>query len=81
VSGPGDRAPAPPPAVSRRLSGVLRCLCDGARLMVGVPRYEDYLSHMAEQHPGKPVMTYAEFFRDRQVARYAGTGGGGLRCC
>jgi uncharacterized short protein YbdD (DUF466 family) len=78
MSGPGG--PAPPAAAPWRLSGMLRCLCDGARLMVGVPRYEDYLAHMAERHPGRPAMTYAEFFRDRQAARYGG-GGGGLRCC
>ena len=70
--------PAPAGAAPRRLGGILRCLCDGARLMVGVPRYEDYLAHMARNHPGKPVMTYADFIRDRQVARY---GGSGLRCC
>lgn len=55
-----------------------RCLCDGARLMVGQPSYEAYLAHMARAHPDRRPMTAAEFFRDRQQARY---GGGGMRCC
>jgi len=42
-----------------------------ARLMVGVPDYETYVAHRRENHPGLPVMTYGEFFRERQEARYA----------
>lgn len=57
-----------------------RCLCDGARLMVGVPNYETYVAHMAQTHPDRPPMSRAEFFRDRQDARYGG-GKGGFRCC
>ena len=57
-----------------------RCLCDGARLMVGVPNYETYVAHMAATHPGQAPMTRTEFFRDRQDARYGG-GKGGFRCC
>ena len=59
----------------------IACLCDGARLIVGVPRYEDYVAHMARTHPDQAPMSYAEFFRDRQAARYGGAKGGGLRCC
>ncbi|MGV2470168.1 YbdD/YjiX family protein, partial [Bacillus subtilis] len=29
----------------------------------------------------KPMMTYKEFFRERQDARYGGSGKGGFRCC
>jgi uncharacterized short protein YbdD (DUF466 family) len=54
----------------------LRC----ARLMVGQPDYEVYVQHMRRAHPDRPVMSYAEFFRDRQEARYGGKGGSG-RCC
>jgi len=68
------------PAAQVHLSGLLRCLCDGARLMVGVPPYENYLAHMARHHPTEPVMTYPEFIRNRQDARFGG-GSGGLRCC
>jgi uncharacterized short protein YbdD (DUF466 family) len=50
-----------------------------ARLMVGVPDYETYVEHRRASHPGEPVMTYEEFFRERQDARY---GKGKLnRCC
>jgi len=59
----------------------LRCLCDGARLMVGQPSYEAYVAHLAELHPDLPPMTPAEFFRDREAARYGGGGKGGFRCC
>jgi uncharacterized short protein YbdD (DUF466 family) len=72
---------AAPVAPRARVSAFLRCVCDGARLMVGVPSYEAYVEHMRRAHPDKPAMTYAEFFRDRQDARYGGGGGGGLRCC
>ena len=43
-----------------------------ARLMVGLPDYDVYLTHMQEQHPDKTAMTYEEFFRERQDARYGG---------
>jgi uncharacterized short protein YbdD (DUF466 family) len=48
------------------------------RSMVGLPDYNGYVAHMHANHPGKPVMTYEEFFRNRQEARY---GGGAGRCC
>jgi uncharacterized short protein YbdD (DUF466 family) len=51
-----------------------------SRLMVGIPDYDAYVAHRMVQHPDLPVMTYEEFFRDRQMARYGG-GGGTIRCC
>ncbi|WP_332767576.1 YbdD/YjiX family protein [Phenylobacterium sp.] len=57
-----------------------RCVCEGARLMVGVPDYQAYCAHVARSHPNAPPMTSAEFFRDRQDARYRGDQGG-FRCC
>lgn len=59
----------------------LRCLCDGAKLMVGQPSYEAYVQHMARTHPGTPPMTRTEFFRDREAARFGVRAGGGFRCC
>ena len=56
-----------------------RYLAQGLRLMVGVPDYEAYRDHMTTQHPEAPVMSYEEFFRERQQARYAGGRAG--RCC
>jgi len=58
----------------------LRCACETARLMVGVPDYETYVAHVARTHPGQAPMSYAEFFKDRQDARF-GAKGGGFRCC
>jgi uncharacterized short protein YbdD (DUF466 family) len=40
-----------------------------------------YAEHMRRNHPDRPVMSYAEFFRERQNARYGGDGRGGFRCC
>jgi uncharacterized short protein YbdD (DUF466 family) len=42
-----------------------------ARLLIGIPDYDTYVAHRRRRHPGEPVMTYEEFFRDRQAARYA----------
>ncbi|AVS86091.1 DUF466 domain-containing protein [Paracidovorax avenae] len=57
-----------------------RYLAQSLRLMVGLPDYDAYLTHQERTHPGEPVMSYAEFFRDRQDARYGGKGRIG-RCC
>lgn len=48
--------------------------------MVGVPDYDRYVAHRREHHPGEPVMSYEDFFRERQGNRYA-TGKGNLRGC
>ncbi|SFW13587.1 YbdD/YjiX family protein [Nitrosovibrio sp. Nv17] len=56
----------------------VRRLRQGMRLMVGVPRYDAYVEHMRTTHPDRPVMSYPEFFRERQEARYNGKVG---RCC
>ena len=51
-----------------------------ARLMVGIPDYQTYVEHRRARHPNEPIMSYQEFFRDRQEARYA-TGNGRFRGC
>jgi uncharacterized short protein YbdD (DUF466 family) len=48
-----------------------------ARLMVGVPDYENYLRHRAEAHPGEKVMSRGEFCAERAEKRF----GGVSRCC
>jgi uncharacterized short protein YbdD (DUF466 family) len=48
-------------------------------LMIGIPDYERYVRHAKEHHPDQPVMTYEEFFKNRQDCRY-GDGRMG-RCC
>ena len=52
-----------------------------ARLMIGVPDYDTYVAHRRAHHPGEPVMSYAEFFRERQRARYGCERGRISRCC
>jgi len=64
-----------------RFAELVRCVCDGARLMVGFPDYDTYVEHMRRTHPGAAVMTYPEFFRERQNARYGADGRKGFRCC
>jgi uncharacterized short protein YbdD (DUF466 family) len=56
-------------------------LKDTGRLMIGVPCYDTYVAHRLANHPDEPIMTYEEFFRDRQNARYGVKGGGMNRCC
>jgi uncharacterized short protein YbdD (DUF466 family) len=51
-----------------------------ARLMVGIPDYQTYVVHRRQMHPDQPIMTYEEFFVERQNARYA-FGKGRFRCC
>lgn len=52
-----------------------------ARLMVGVPEYQTYVDRHRISHPGKPVMTYQEFFKERQSVRYTITKGRFKGCC
>ena len=52
-----------------------------ARLMVGIPDYQTYVEHRRTLHPDLSVMTYEEFFRERQNARYAVEKGRFRGCC
>lgn len=52
-----------------------------ARMLIGLPDYDNYVQHMRRCHPEQPVMSYETFFRERQQARYGGNGKGGMRCC
>ncbi|MBZ2206985.1 YbdD/YjiX family protein [Massilia sp. RP-1-19] len=62
-----------------KLAQAGRYLGQSMRLMVGLPEYDTYVSHMETTHPGQPMMTYEEFFRERQEARYGSARSGG--CC
>jgi uncharacterized short protein YbdD (DUF466 family) len=55
-----------------------RSVAQSLRLMVGLPDYDTYLSHMERTHPGQTPMSYEAFFRERLEARY---GSGRGRCC
>ena len=64
--------------MSNALSRIWQRLVQTARLSCGVPDYDVYVAHLRSHHPELKIPTYAEFFRERQTARYKGTGG---RCC
>ena len=59
---------------------LLRRLRETLRLMVGVPDYDAYVAHRRDRHAGETVMSYEEFFRERQDSRYA-VGRGKIRGC
>ena len=71
--------------MSGSLTARARFVCDRvaetARLMVGVPDYPTYVAHRKANHPGEPIMTYEEFFRERQSARYDVRKGRLRGCC
>jgi len=69
------------PPLNERFAALTKCICQGARLMVGLPDYDIYVEHMRRAHPGAVVMSYAEFFRERQNARSGADGRKGFRCC
>jgi uncharacterized short protein YbdD (DUF466 family) len=48
-----------------------------ARRIIGIPDYGAYVAHLRMRHPDRPIPTRAEFFAERQRARYRGGG----RCC
>ena len=66
-------------ALLRRVRTGWRWAVQTARLCCGVPDYDAYVRHLRAHHPERTVPSYAEFFRERQAARYSGGGGG--RCC
>ncbi len=71
--------------MSESLAARARFVCDRvaetARLMVGVPDYPTYVAHRKVNHPDEPIMTYEEFFRERQQARYDVSKGRLRGCC
>lgn len=66
-------------ALKRSLGAGSRYLGQTMRLMVGMPDYDRYVAHVQRVHPGQAPMSYEEFFRNRQDARYGGRGRMG--CC
>lgn len=60
------------------LTAAWRRAVQTARLAIGVPDYDTYVRHLREHHPERPLMSYPEFFNERQQARY---GKGRARCC
>lgn len=64
----------------KNFTRTIRHLSQSLRLMVGMPEYATYVDHMKIVHPGQSIMSYQEFFRERQEARYGGKGRLN-RCC
>lgn len=61
------------------LAKASKYLGQAAKLMVGVPDYDNYVQHIRLNHPEQIPMSYEAFFRERQDARYGSKGG--PRCC
>ncbi len=66
------------PPISASVRAALRRLRQAAHLAVGLPDYQTYAAHRRAHHPNEPVMSYEEFFRERQASRYRR---GSSRCC
>ncbi len=62
------------------MTHAIQRISQSMRLMVGVPDYGTYVEHMKIAHPDRSIMSYEEFFRERQEARYGGKGRMS-RCC
>ena len=62
------------------MTQAIQRISQSMRLMVGVPDYDTYVEHMRVVHPDRSIMSYEEFFRERQEARYGGKGRMN-RCC
>jgi len=58
-----------------------RLFSQTARLMCGIPDYDNYVAHRRQTHPDEPFMTQTEFFRNRQDRRYGGGPNAVMRCC
>ena len=56
----------------------LRGIARAYRQLIGIPDYEGYLAHMAERHPGEPVLSRREFCAQAIDGKY---GKRGPRCC
>ena len=63
------------------LKDVSEWMVRAAHTMVGISDYDTYVAQHKATHPGEPVMTYEEFFRQRQDARYCGLGKDRFRGC
>ena len=48
------------------------------RAIIGAPDYARYLAHQRDKHPDATPLSREQFARERERARYEGTGS---RCC
>lgn len=63
-----------------RLRRFWQRLREGGALMVGVPDYDRYRTHMQAHHPDLVPLTRQAFVRNRMQARYGGSGTGKCPC-
>lgn len=78
---PLEATAAPAQGAGEKVRALFKSVTSTARLMVGVPDYQAYVHHRQQMHPGEPVMSYEEFFKERQDSRYGVNGGKISRCC
>ena len=71
-------APAEGIAPDARLRDRMRSVRQACRQIFGIPDYERYLTHMAAQHAGEPVLSRREFFARSIDRKYCKSG---PRCC
>jgi len=71
-------APVAADASAGKLHRGIRALRQACRQIVGIPDHERYLAHMAEHHPGEPVLSREEYFARAIDRKY---GRSGPRCC
>jgi uncharacterized short protein YbdD (DUF466 family) len=57
---------------------LLARISHAVRAILGVPDYARYLAHQRAKHLDATPLSREEFARERERARYEGTGG---RCC
>jgi uncharacterized short protein YbdD (DUF466 family) len=63
---------------AREFQSGLRLGIEALRRACGGPDYESYVQHMRQHHPEQQPLDYANFFRERQKARYEN---GRTGCC
>jgi len=63
---------------TRASPGLIARLSHALRVIIGVPDYARYLAHQRAKHPDATPLSREEFARERERARYEGTGS---RCC
>ena len=80
---PMEAAPDVPLRVEKNvvITRVFHGLANVKVMLRHVPDYGTYVEHRKAMHPGEPVMSYEEFFRERQDSRYGGKDGKMGRCC
>ncbi len=62
----------------RSLARVFSRALASLRAIIGAPDYARYLAHQRAKHPDATPLSREQFARERERARYEGTGS---RCC